>query len=286
MKFDKFVKALAPVFAIAIAAGVSGCDSKVKIDTDTGKVTVTGSSDGKKLSELDLSGPAPDELVLAGPDEVQLTQGDKLAITVDGDPDAAAKLRFKLKDGTLSVMREGKWFGGDGSKLAVVHVTMLAPKSITMAGSGKITAPVLARDAKVTVAGSGNIESPGLAGDKLDLTIAGSGTFKGAGAVKQLDLTVAGSGSAELGGVKIDKAKVTIAGSGDAAFASDGDVEATIMGSGSVKVTGRARCKVSAMGSGELVCEGGVTQTEADEDAPVEPEAPAAPETPPAPKKP
>ena len=42
MKFDRFIKALAPVLAIAIAASVSGCDRKVKIDTDTGKVTVSG----------------------------------------------------------------------------------------------------------------------------------------------------------------------------------------------------------------------------------------------------
>ena len=282
MKLDKFLKALAPVLAITIAAGVSGCDSKVKIDTDTGKVTVTGSSDGKKLSELDLSGAAPDELVLAGPDEVQLTQGDKLAITVDGDPDAAAKLRFKLKDGALSISREGKWFGGGDSKVAVVHVTMPAPKEITMAGSGKISAPTLARTASVTVAGSGNIESPGIAGDSLELTIAGSGNFKGAGAIKKLEVTIAGSGSAELGGMKTDSAEVTIAGSGSAAFASDGDVEATIMGSGSVKVTGRARCKVSSMGSGELVCENGVTDSDADD----EPAAHSAPPAPAAPKKP
>ncbi len=280
MKFDKFLKALAPVLAIAIAAGVSGCDRKVKIDTDTGKVTVTGSSDGKILSELDLSGAAPDELVLAGPDEVLLTQGDKLAITVDGDADAASKLRFKLKDGTLSIMREGKWFGGGDSKVAVVHVTMPAPREITMAGSGKITAPALARDATVTVAGSGNIESPGISGDSLDLTIAGSGNFKGAGAVKKLDVTIAGSGSAELGGMKTDSADVTIAGSGSTAFASDGDVEATIMGSGSVKVTGRARCKVSSMGSGELVCENGVTNSDAEDDETGAPAAPAAPKKP------
>ena len=283
MKFDRLLKKLAPVLAIAIAAGVSGCDSKVKIDTDTGKVSVTGHSDGKKLSELDLSGAAPDELVLAGPDEVQLTQGDKLAITVDGDPDAAAKLRFDLKDGTLSIMREGKWFGGGDSKVAVVHVTMPAPKEITMAGSGKISAPALASDASVTVAGSGNIDSPGIAGESLDLTIAGSGNFRGAGSVKKLDLTVAGSGTAALEGLKVGSAEVTVAGSGSTAFSSDGDVEATIMGSGSVKVTGRARCKVSAMGSGELICEKGVTN-EDDDDAKAS--APSAPAAPAAPKKP
>ena len=282
MKFDKFIKALAPVLAIAIAAGVSGCDRKVKIDTETGKITING-GEGKKLSELDLSGTAPDELVFAGPDEVQLTQGEKLAITVDGDPDAAAKLRFTLKDGTLSIMRDGKLFGSDGGKVAVVHVTMPAPKEITMAGSGKISAPTLASDASVTVAGSGNIDSPGIAGESLDVTIAGSGNFRGAGSVKKLDITVAGSGTAKLEGLKVGRADVTIAGSGSTAFASDGNVEATIMGSGSVKVTGRARCKVSAMGSGELICENGVTHEDGDgakTDAPTAPPAPAAPKKP------
>ncbi len=270
MKLKHFLGALAPIAALALAGAVSGCDGHVSINGE----------DGKKPSELDLSGTAPDQLVLAGPDEVRLTQGDKLAITVDGE--GADQVRFTLKNGTLGVMREHGFKWHDGDKAAVVNVTMPAPKEVTLAGSGKITTPALARDAKVTVAGSGSVEAAAIAADKLNLTIAGSGDFRGAGSVHELKMTIAGSGSSRTDALKADSAKVTIAGSGDAAFASDGDVDAEIMGSGEVRVKGRARCKVSAMGSGKLVCEpgdAGAAASTAPGSPPSPPGAPSAPAT-------
>ncbi|MEQ1541243.1 MAG: head GIN domain-containing protein [Novosphingobium sp.] len=263
MKFKQFVRAFAPIVGIALAAAVAGCDgATIKLNDE----------EGKKLSDLDLSGAPPEELVMAGPDEVQVTQGDKLAITVNGDPDAAAKMRFTLKDGTLGILREGKLFDRDGGKVAVVHVTMPAPKGVVMAGSGKIVSATLARTAKVTVAGSGLVETTTLDGDSLELNIAGSGSYRGSGKVTALDLTVAGSGAAALDALRVDTAKVSIAGSGGVAFTSDGEVDATIMGSGEVKVKGRARCKVSSMGSGRLVCETPVENADPDDgDATAEP---------------
>ena len=80
MNFRNFARALAPVAAIAIAASLSGCDNAhIKINGE----------EGKPLSELDLSGEAPSELVLLGPDQVRITEGPKLAINVDGDKDVA-----------------------------------------------------------------------------------------------------------------------------------------------------------------------------------------------------
>ena len=271
MKFSHFLNGLAPILAVAMAAGVAGCDGS--------KVSINGEH-GKKLAELDLSGAAPNELVMFGPDEVQVTQGDKLAITVDGDPAAVDQLRFTLKGGTLGILREGKMFSSD-SKLAVVHVTMPAPREITMGGSGKISAPAFAPGAKVTVLGSGQIETQSVSGDRLEVTLPGSGSFRAAGKVGKLDLTILGSGSAELGGVTVDSAKINVLGSGGATIASDGDVDATILGSGTVTVKGRARCKVSAIGSGKLICEAGVTNSGGDNAS----ETPPAPE-PPAPPKP
>lgn len=274
MKFGKFAKTFAPLAAVALATALAGCDgSHIRINND----------DGKKLAELDLTGKAPTELVLAGPDEVRVTQGDKLAIRVEGDPEAAEHLRFTLDDETLGVMREGKWRSESG-KVAVVQVTMPAIKELTLAGSGKITAAAMASDAQVTVAGSGLVETPAVSADKLNLTIAGSGTYRGAGTAKKLKLTVAGSGSADMGGVKVDSADITIAGSGNARLASDGEVSADIMGSGEVTVIGRAKCKVQSMGSGRLVCESGDAPAEAATSAsPPAPEAPKAPEPPKAP---
>lgn len=276
MKFNlgKLGKALGPVIAIVLAAGVSGCD---------GKVTFNG-GDGKPLAELDMSGAAPQELVLAGPDEVHVTTGDKLAITVEGDPAVKDELRFSIKDGSLAIHRKDKMFGS-GDKVAIINVTMPALREVVMAGSGKIVTAQLASKAEVTIAGSGSIESSAIAGESLDLTIAGSGNFRGAGNVKSLDMTIAGSGSAVMDALRVDKADISIAGSGDAAFSSDGEVDASIMGSGSVTVKGRARCTVSSMGSGKLVCEAGVTQS-ADKDDGAKPAPPAAPPAPEAPVSP
>lgn len=248
-RFDKLARALAPAIAVMFAAGAAGCD---------GKVSFNG-GEGKPLAELDLSGAPPQELVLAGPDEVRVTTGDKLAITVEGDPEARDQLRFSLKDGSLAIHRQDRPFATD-RRTAIINVTMPAPREVVMAGSGRIAATTLASAAEVTVAGSGTIETSALAAETLDLTIAGSGNFRAAGTARQLDLTIAGSGSAQMDGLRVDQAKVSIAGSGNAAFTSDGTVDASIMGSGEVRVKGRARCTVSAMGSGKLVCESPVEQ--------------------------
>ena len=246
MKIDRFFRALGPIIAVAMAAGVAACDGNISINGEK----------GKPLAEIDLTGTPPQELVLLGPDEVRVTQGDRLAITVEGDKAVTDRLRFTLKDGTLGVLREGKSID-TGSAKAVVNVTMPAPKTLTMAGSGKISAAALAKEAKVTIAGSGDIETPSITSDKLDLTIAGSGSYRGAGNVTALEVSIVGSGSAEMDALKTEKADLTIAGSGNSAFASDGEVKAKIMGSGSVTVRGRARCTVESMGSGKRVCEPG-----------------------------
>lgn len=267
MRFGHLFNSLVPVFAVAMAAGLSGCDGA--------KISING-EEGKKLSELDLSGSAPHELAMFGPDKVELTEGDKLTITVDGDPDAAAQVRFTLKDGTLGILRANKVFSG-GGKTAVIHVTMPAPRDVSMFGSGTISAAALGRDAKVIIAGSGQIETQSVGGGKFEVTMPGSGSIRAAGNVDDLDLTILGSGNAQLDAIRTTKAKVTIAGSGGAAFASDGDVDATIMGSGTVTVKGRARCTVSAMGSGKLVCESGVMKGDASAPAPPQPPTPPKP---------
>lgn len=244
MKFDKFIRAIAPVAAIALAAGLAGCkDMNISINDE----------DGVPLSELDMSGDAPTELVLAGPDSVVVTTGNALAIDLEGDERAVEALRFTLKDGTLGILRQ-RGTGNIDGKLATVRVTMPLPEKIVIAGSGGVAAQGLARTAEVTIAGSGRLDVAYADSDTLDVNVVGSGTFGAAGVVKTLDLTVAGSGSMDAPGLKADDAKVTILGSGDADFASDGTVTAKVMGSGDVTVSGSATCTVEAMGAGKVTC--------------------------------
>jgi len=245
MKFNRLSSAFAPLAALAIAAALSGCDeAKVRID----------GMEGKPLSELDMSGEPPRALALYGPDEVNIREGAKLAITVEGDRDAAEQLRFSLRNGTLGI---GRVTDSPASGIAIVNVVMPPPGKITAAGSGKVRAETLARDAEITVAGSGDVETKSVAADRLKITIAGSGIYRAGGTATELDLNVAGSGDARMEGLKAGNATIRIAGSGRSSFASDGQVTANIIGSGEVKVRGRATCKVNSTGSGRLVCEAG-----------------------------
>lgn len=240
---NRILKGLAPVFAMAAAAGVSGCDG-VNISIND--------KEGVPLSELDTAGKSPTELVLAGPDDVIVSEGETLDIDVTGDEEAVAALRFTLDETTLGVMREkGDW---RGKGKATVRVTMPALEKLVVAGSGTVEAPRLTGSPEVTIAGSGKARTARVEADSLEVTIAGSGSYEAAGVARSLDLTIAGSGSARMDGLKVEDADITIAGSGDAGFASDGTVEAKIMGSGDVRVAGAARCTINSMGSGSLHC--------------------------------
>lgn len=265
----KIIKGVAPVFAFAAAMGLSGCDGNVSINGE----------DGVPLAELDLAGKKPNSLVLAGPDTVQVRDGDVLKIDVSGDPDAVAALRFTLDDETLGVMRKKN---ADADGKATVTVTLPGLEKLTLAGSGTVDAASLAGKSEVVIAGSGTAKVARVGTSKLEVTIAGSGSFGAAGKAEALELTVAGSGSANMAGLSVETAEVTIAGSGNASFASNGTVEASVMGSGDVTVKGDAKCTIKSMGSGTLRCDRGATS----EDGTVPPPPPATPEPPAAPKAP
>ena len=242
MQFKKVMKRLGPVIAVAIAAGLAGCD-KANFSFD-GK-------EGVPLADLDLSGDPPSEVVLLGPDSLEIRTGEALAVDVEGEPETVERLRFVRDGDSLAVMRSK----GESSGTATVIVTMPSPRKLTVGGSGSLKAAELTGKAEANVLGSGSLDVAGVSADTLTVTIAGSGSMRAGGKAERLDLDVLGSGSARLDDLSVDRADVTIAGSGGAAFRSDGEVEAEILGSGSVTVRGDARCKVNAIGSGSLVCE-------------------------------
>jgi hypothetical protein len=236
MGFRKLFNAVAPVVALAITGSLAGCDNS--------DVRINGKQ-GVPLADLDLSGEAPSEVTLLGPDKVDIRDGERLAIEVEGSDDAKERMRFVLDNGSLGILRERSTWSGDDT--ATVVITMPAPAKLTLAGSGQMSAASVSDKPEINVLGSGTLDLPSVAAGQMSVTIAGSGKLKAAGTADALELNVMGSGSADI----------NVAGSGDASFASDGDVNANIMGSGDVTVKGRARCKVKTMGSGNLVCEDG-----------------------------
>jgi len=257
-----FFRRIAPAIALALGVGLAGCDTNI---------TING-QEGVPLSELDMEGAAPTELVISGPDKVILTEGDTLDITTEGPSDTVEKLRFVLDGDTLGVTREnGDW---GNSKSVVVRVTMPAPRDITIGGSGSVEAARVAPATDLTIGGSGDISITEIAAERLDVTIGGSGDVKGAGSAQQLDISIGGSGDVDFADLTADTVEISIGGSGNVTVASDGTVDTTIAGSGDVQVAGNAKCSVSALGSGSLTCSPRTAEAAASEDASVE-----APET-------
>jgi hypothetical protein len=201
---------------------------------------------GVRLEDLDLTGPAPDKVALLGPAQVVLSDGEVFRVDVESRPGSEPVL-FSLDEGRLGIA------GGDGD--SVVRIALPAPRTLTLAGSGRMTAARMAADAKVSIAGSGRLEVAAVEGGRLKVSIAGSGLLAIDGHVGDLDLSIAGSGSCDGEGLVAEKAAVHIAGSGDAIFTCNGEVTAHLMGSGNVIVRGSARCNVHSMGSGTLTCE-------------------------------
>lgn len=229
---------------------------------------------GVPLSEVELAGPAPSEVVLASGDTVILTEGETFALTVEGGN--TDTLRFMRDTTTIGITREKGWKGDTN---ATIRITMPAPKEVVIAGSGTIRAAALASTSEVSIGGSGLVEFGTIAAEKLGINIGGSGTVRGAGTVKNLSVNIGGSGDVELAGLKAEEANVSIGGAGDVAFASDGKVTANIAGAGDVNVTGKATCTVNAFGSGTLNCAEGTSAAA----AALPPAPPQAPEVPTAP---
>ena len=97
MGFKHVLKAVAPVVALAIAGGLAGCD-KANVNWN-GK-------EGVPLAELDLTGEAPSEVTLLGPDTVDIRDGEKLSIEVQGSEEAKQRMRFVLDGGSLGILRK------------------------------------------------------------------------------------------------------------------------------------------------------------------------------------
>lgn len=267
-------KRFLPLAAVALGLATMSCGDM--------HVTV-GDDDGVPLPELDMDGAAPTKLVLAGPDNVVVTEGDQLAITVSGDQAAIDALRFNLEDGTLGIMRDKSW---KGRGTATVAVTMPAAREIVLAGSGDIKASAMVDDAEVNIAGSGSVAIDRVDSRSLEVNVMGAGTLTAAGEADRLDFNVAGSGALRARALKVERAEINIAGSGGGEFASDGKVEARIAGSGDVIVYGRADCSVTAMGSGTVRCRPADGAQAASTGSPDAPKPPAAPEAPPTPAPP
>ena len=190
------------------------------------------------------------------PYEVEFVQSDEPYLTLEGDEDAIADVKTRMKGGTLKIYKDnGSWFNWGNGEPVVITVGYTELEGINMAGSGDGYAEVLDNaELELKITGSANLEVDEVQADNVQISIAGSGNVQlNEVDVDTLTARIAGSGDIRLEGRAVTQ-KVSIAGSGDfrAQELRTQETDASIRGSGDIRVWAETQLAIDITGSGDL----------------------------------
>ena len=198
------------------------------------------------------------QVSLATPDTVEITQGSVFSIRAAGNSEILDELELTVENGELKIAyrydHDRRWRRPD-HRPATISIVMPNLNGVSVAGSGDMNIGQFASQGfEASIAGSGSIAIQSLQTDRAEFDIAGSGNLSVAGTAGAVELDIAGSGDVAAGNFRAQTLDVDIAGSGDVEAYVTGTVEASFIGSGDVTVSGGAQCRSSSIGSGELHC--------------------------------
>lgn len=191
-------------------------------------------------------------LTLAAPVDVDVVQGDKEGLVLEGDAAELARIETVVEGGALKIrMRERHW--GTASKLRG-HLAVRDLHALAISGSGDIkSARLRSGDFEISISGSGDVAIGALSASRLRVSIAGSGDVIVAGKVERTDVSIAGSGDVNAKRLEARDAKVSITGAGDATVWARETVDVSILGSGDVRYYGDPQVSKRVAGVGSVV---------------------------------
>lgn len=191
---------------------------------------------------------------LSIPAKVEITQGDKESVVLEGDEARLAEIETVVENGALKLRgRDHDWHWNWRGDKVKAYVTVRTLDAIAISGSGDVVAATLRADnLRLAISGSGNVKIATLAAAKLDVAVSGSGDVSVAGKAQSVSGSIAGSGSLEAAKLETDRASISIAGSGDATLWTRTSLAAQIAGSGDLRYYGDPSVRSSVVGSGRL----------------------------------
>ncbi|HXH62011.1 MAG TPA: head GIN domain-containing protein [Fimbriimonadaceae bacterium] len=158
--------------------------------------------------------------------------GGAESIKANGDQDRINNLKMSVEDGELVIKEDSKnWFGSHGK----LHIDITLPKLTALA-----------------INGSGDATVDGVDSDSFSVSISGSGDITATGQAEKCTVSVSGSGDIDVSKIKSKSATVEIAGSGNIAVDASDTLDATISGSGNVSYTGDPKVTKQVAGSGSI----------------------------------
>lgn len=167
---------------------------------------------------------------LAGSNNVTVMAGARQSVVVHADTNLLSRVTTQVKAG----------------KLIIGDVGSFAAKSPMYV---EVSVPSLAA---LDLSGSGNITVTGIKASRLTVTLPGSGDISASGSVTRLNISIDGSGNAQCSGLIARNVDVVVSGSGDIFVTATQSLDAKVAGSGAVLYSGNPQVKTSITGSGDV----------------------------------
>ena len=170
---------------------------------------------------------------LAGSNNVVIRVGEKQSVVVKGDDNLLDRVTTRVESGSLVI---GNTPGSFETK---------SPMSV------EVTVPALTA---LSVTGSGNCWVSGIRTKSFTVSVSGSGVVTAEGSASNLEASVSGSGVAKLSQLVARDVTAVVSGSGDVFVTATHSLDASIPGSGAIVYSGNPQeVTKSITGSGAIV---------------------------------
>ena len=168
---------------------------------------------------------------LAGSNNVTVVAGARQSVVVHADSNLLSHVTTQVKAGTLITGDVGSY-----NAKSPMYVEVSVPS---------LTA--------LDLSGSGNITVTGIRASRLTVTLPGSGDISASGSVTRLDISIDGSGDAKVSGLIARNVDAVVSGSGTIFVTATQSLDAKVPGSGAVLYSGNpAQVTTSITGSGAV----------------------------------
>lgn len=127
-------------------------------------------------------------------------------------------------------------------------------RAVLMGGGVLTISELEGLEADLSVNGSGKLVAQRVDVERLSLTIGGSGALTASGTARDLRAVVSGPGSLDASALRANTASVINDGTGAIHIRVEGPVKVVSTGSGDTIVEGKPVCTVSRRGAGEVRC--------------------------------
>ncbi len=188
----------------------------------------------------------------SGMGEVDITQGDQIALTIEADEAVMPYLTSEIQGETLELgIEDGVSITGTAT--IKYHLTVTTLSGVTLSGLMEVhTGPLTSDNMELTISGSGNMDIETLTAQDLQVVISGMGELIIAGEITGQDIHISGMGEMRAGDLRSQIAEITVSGAGDITMWVSDSLDVHVSGAADINYYGSPQITQEISGAGSI----------------------------------